>query len=218
MSKWQGVIYTPDDEPYLGLDQLKQLDKMISLTMELNAKIAPAIRGRSLSDLEKAAVEIIPHGFSIALSIRELIRQGYLLSARILVRPLAERAAVITYLVDNPSSVEAWRDGWKHKDRPPLWKLIASMREGTERLGDHEEIAREIAADFHMLVHADPVGASKNAILTDDGQPGFSPTKDLDSPIRCEDLCLQVTTFLIILSARAAEILGPKTKEEMLCP
>jgi hypothetical protein len=37
-----------------------------------------------------------PQGISLALSIRELIRQGYLFAALVLVRPLIERAVRIS--------------------------------------------------------------------------------------------------------------------------
>jgi hypothetical protein len=34
-----------------------------------------------LSDLQKAACQIVPQGINLALTIRELIRQGYLFSS-----------------------------------------------------------------------------------------------------------------------------------------
>lgn len=68
--------------------------------MEKNAKIGPWTHGRNLTPLQSAATELLPHGFSIPLGIRELVRQGYLISAEILLRPLIERAAVIGYLCE----------------------------------------------------------------------------------------------------------------------
>jgi hypothetical protein len=40
------------------------------------------------------------------LSIRELIRQGYLFGAMVLVRPLAERTAILLYLQRKPAEIE----------------------------------------------------------------------------------------------------------------
>jgi hypothetical protein len=51
-----------------------------------------------LTDLQRAACQIVPQGINLALSIRELIRQGYLFAALVLVRPLIERAAIISYM------------------------------------------------------------------------------------------------------------------------
>ena len=93
-------IFTPDNEPYLGRESVFQFDNMILVAMEQNQRIAPWTQGRDLTPLQWAETELIPHGFSIALSIRELVRQGYLISAEILLRPLIERAAVISYLSD----------------------------------------------------------------------------------------------------------------------
>jgi hypothetical protein len=88
VENFEGVIFTPGNEPYLGRQSVFQFDKMIQTAMEKNAKIAPWTRGRDLTLLQRAGTELLPHGFSIALSIRELVRQGYLISAEILLRPL----------------------------------------------------------------------------------------------------------------------------------
>ena len=108
-------IFTPDNEPYLGRESVFQFDQMIQAAMEKNAKIGPWTHGRNLTPLQSAATELLPHGFSIALSIRELVRQGYLISAEILLRPLIERAAVISYLCEAPSALPLWEAGWPHK-------------------------------------------------------------------------------------------------------
>ena len=72
-------IFTPDNEPYSGRQSVFQFDNMILVAMEQNQKIAPWTHGRDLTPLQRAGTELIPHGFSIALSIRELVRQGYLI-------------------------------------------------------------------------------------------------------------------------------------------
>lgn len=114
---------------YLGRESVFQFDQMIKAAMEKNAKIGPWTHGRNLTPLQSAATELLPHGFSIALSIRELVRQGYLISAEILLRPLIERAAVISYLCETPSALPLWEAGWPHKSRPPLYKMLAAMRQ-----------------------------------------------------------------------------------------
>jgi hypothetical protein len=61
-----------------------------------------------LSPLQEAAAELVPSASSIALSIRELVRQGYLLSAAMLRRPLFERVATLSYLIEHPDAVKLW--------------------------------------------------------------------------------------------------------------
>ena len=88
-------IYTPDNEPYLGRVSVFGFDNQISFTLYVNGFIAGYTRAHhsELSPLQTAAAQIIPQGISLALSVRELIRQGYLFGALVLVRPLIERAA-----------------------------------------------------------------------------------------------------------------------------
>ena len=74
--RWKGLIFTPDDEPYLGRELLFHFDEVITASMEQNSRIIPLTRQRSLSDLQKAATQLIPQRISLALSIRELIRRG----------------------------------------------------------------------------------------------------------------------------------------------
>jgi hypothetical protein len=112
--------------------------------MEQNTKIGPWTHGRTISPLQMAATELIPHGFSIALSIRELVRQAYLISAEILLRPLIERAAVISYLCETPSALPLWEAGWPHKSRPPLYKMLAAMSGANKNLQESEGLAKQI--------------------------------------------------------------------------
>ena len=74
----EATTYDPSNEPYLGRQSVFHFDNMISVAMEASAPIAAYTHQANLSRLQKAATEIIPHGFSLALSIRELVRQGYL--------------------------------------------------------------------------------------------------------------------------------------------
>ena len=92
------VIFTPSDERYLGRELLLSFDKLISVCLELNSKCAPASHGRQLSTFQRALCILVPQTISQALSIRELIRQGYLFGAKVLVRPLTERAVTMVYL------------------------------------------------------------------------------------------------------------------------
>ena len=133
---------------------------MIVAAMEQNTKIGPWTHGKALTPLQRAGTELLPHGFSIALSIRELVRQGYLISAEILLHLLVERAAVVSYLCEKPTSVCLWEAGWPHKSRPALYKMLAVMR-GSGDARENEDMARHITQHFNAIVHADPSGSRR---------------------------------------------------------
>jgi hypothetical protein len=80
-------VYLPHNEPYLGQPHLLAFDQAIPDAMRANLEVARRTFVKPLSSLQIAATEIIPQDISIALSIRELIRQAYLYSAAILIRP-----------------------------------------------------------------------------------------------------------------------------------
>ena len=112
------AVYIPDNEPYLGRETVFAFDNAIIASMNANDHIAPYTHKIEKSDLQWAACQIIPQGISLALSIRELVRQGYLFGALVLTRSLVERAATILYLHHNPQKVEIWKRGWKYNERP----------------------------------------------------------------------------------------------------
>jgi hypothetical protein len=70
------VIFTPDNEPYLGRELLHHFDNTICACLEQNAEIAPRTHGLDKTDLQAAACQLIPQSISVALSIRELIRKA----------------------------------------------------------------------------------------------------------------------------------------------
>src|SRR5450759_4218689 len=104
------AVFTPDNEPYLGLQSVLWFDRIIVWALESNHQVAAYTHSHrsDLSPLQRAGCQITPQGVNIALSIRELVRQGYLFPAMVLMRPLIERAAVISYLALNPRAVSLW--------------------------------------------------------------------------------------------------------------
>lgn len=115
-------VFTPDDEPYLGRELLLQFDNLICSCLELNSKCAPASHDRGLSDFQRALCILVPQTISLGLSIRELIRQGYLFGAKVLIRPFVERAVTMLYLFHNHDALGIWNEGWDHRRRPGLKK------------------------------------------------------------------------------------------------
>src|SRR5437016_3034298 len=122
------VIFTPDNEPYLGRPLLIHFDQLISSAMEQNAVTAPRSHGMVLTDHQNMACQVIAQAVSITLSIRELIRQGYLFGGHVLLRALVERAAILLYLNLYPAEIDRWKRGWDQKDAPSLAKMFDAIQ------------------------------------------------------------------------------------------
>ena len=208
------VVFTPDDEPYLGRQSVYQFDTIIQLFVEEQLRIAVLTRHGRLSPLQEAAGELVPSASSIALSIREFVRQGYLLSAAILKRPLFERVATLSYLIEHPDAVNLWRDGWPHGSRPSLKERIRAMHNASgERTAGRppptEATIRQVLDEMNSLVHGDPVAALHGAVLMDDGRAGYTISKDVRSPNRADEVCFFATMMLVVLLARSTQLFPP---------
>ena len=200
-------VYLPNNEPYLGEPHLLAFDKAIPDALRTNLEVARRTFVKPISPRQIAATEIIPQGISIALSIRELIRQAYLYSAAILIRPLIERAGTIYYLRAHPDAVEAWRNGWPRRAQPSFEELLSGMHPAAP--GEIQEAFRTM---LHKLVHSDPAGSVYNMFDRHDGVPVFSCGKMIDQPRVCNLVSIAGRHYLERLVAIAVEIFPPPSE------
>lgn len=177
-----------------------RFDLIIVEALKANQAVARASHERQLTPLQLAACEIIPQAISISLSIRELIRQCYLLSGMILIRPLIERTAIISYLVKNPGAVDLWKLGWPHGKRPSLAKMLDSM--GWDGVGD--SMGRKICDTFNHLVHGDPLASEWNEIKLETGKTGYASGRITDRPDLCDTLASLAYSHMLVLMAMMA--------------
>jgi len=190
------AVYLPSNEPYLGRSSVFHFDQVIISCLERNTQIAALTHRIQLSDLQKAACEIIPQGINLALSIRELVRQAYLFGAAVLMRPLIERAAIISYLHTHLDKVGIWQRGWQHRERPSLREMLSTM---SSKCDIHA--AQAICDSFNPVVHGSPGAASWNLIDLGDRGMGYSVSKVIDRPDLCDSICFQAYCYLIVLMA-----------------
>jgi hypothetical protein len=109
----------PIQGPCLGRETLFLFDNVIIGAMEVNQRTAAWIHGKALTQLQRVGCQILPNGFSIALSIRELVRSGHLFSTEVLLRPLIERVAVISHLMEiGDNALDLWERGWRRRAIP----------------------------------------------------------------------------------------------------
>ncbi len=196
-------VFMPDNEPYLGRPLLVLFDRTITQAMAIHRQLGARTFATDLTAIQIAAVEIIPQGISIALSMRELIRQAYLFSAGILMRPLIERTGMIYYLHGNAAAVTAWNDGWPRKSQPTFDNLLdLVMGPGSD---EEREAARTV---LHKLVHSDPRSASFNATVRSDGLLASASGKELNEPIKADTISALATNCLDKLTKISVVLLG----------
>jgi hypothetical protein len=201
------AVYLPHNEPYLGRPLLLEFDLAIPGAMDQNTTIAAITFETEMSELQATIAEVVPQGISIALSVRELIRQSYLFSATILLRPLLERTALAFYLIDTPAAVTAWHSGWARSEQPSLTTLLENLlnRWGTPGSSD----SKDLATMLHKVVHSDPMAAHWN-LTSKNGRIAYSSGKLVDAP-EVADFCagfgLRCLQHLIV----AAQTAFPKS-------
>jgi hypothetical protein len=193
------IIFTPDNEPYLGRKPLYVFDKLIVSAMELNGRVASYTHAKELNELQRAAAQIIPQGLNLALSIREMVRQGHLFTAAVLLRSLIERAAIISYLWRNPDAIKTWELGWRYKERPSLARMLETMHPD----GDLEA-AKRVCETFNHLAHGDPMGAEFNLVQVSEDAFGYGVGRVTDNPNLADFVCDQAISWLTILSSMLA--------------
>ncbi len=200
-------VYLPGNEPYLGVEGVYDFDLAIPRAMAVHADIGKATFAANLSPLQLAATVIIPQGVSLALSVRELIRQAYLYPAAILLRPLVERTGMIQHLAMHPASLEAWQRGWPRKSQPSFTKLIELvMPDGSS---SEHKLTTEI---LHKLVHTDPKGAPFNTFSLPDGSLAYAAGKELSQPKKAEAIALLASHCLRRLTATSVLCFGQRQR------
>jgi hypothetical protein len=131
---------------------------------------------------------IIPQALSIALSIRELLRQGYLFGAHVLIRALVERAAILIYLDLFPEEIDRWNRGWHNGDAPGLAAMLDKIN--AKWFPNSDVSGRDLTAEMNSLLHAKPDSARWNTVpASKPGFEGYAVSKILNRPDLCDEAC-----------------------------
>jgi hypothetical protein len=140
----------------------------------------------------------IAQALSLALSIRELIRQGYLFGGHVLVRPFVERGAILLYLHLYPDDIGIWNRGWTNKEAPGL-ALMLDRIQSAKRAPDDIVRGSDLTASMNNLLHAKPGSAQWNLIPLREDCHGHAVSKILNRPDLCDDLCGNVVPWLAVV-------------------
>jgi hypothetical protein len=108
-------------------------------------------------------------------------------------RSLMERVAITFYLEQNPAEIGVWERGWKHGERPGLPAMLKLVG---DRRFEHVEVGPRFTSEYNSLTHGDLASAALNMVFTEDGDPAYGVSKDLDSPEVCDRVCWEATVWL----------------------
>jgi hypothetical protein len=147
------------------------MSEMVDLALDDCRVVSVAVQEADWSPIQRAMVGLVPIGMSVVCSIRELVRLGYIPSAKILLRPLIERVVTGEYLFGNVGATEDWNSGWSKKGRPTLAQLLSAFENGYK---DDWKIYQEFMVDdFNAVVHPNPVGDEQFRSPNESGQQVF---------------------------------------------
>ena len=205
-------VYLPDNEPYLGREPLHLFDRLIVLRLEEHKEIAKYTHAENLNDLQRAVAAIVPQGVSIALAIRELIRQAYLFPAFVLLRPLVERTASVAWLRVHPEAVASWHAGWPSAARPRLPQMLATLLEWDQVGGQDVSKVGEFTKLLHQMVHGDPAITFWNVERETSGRIMYGMGKMTASPVMCDFITFVALHYLSLITKLAQEVLIPNDK------
>lgn len=122
-----------------------------------------------------------------------------------LIRPLIERAGIISYLCENPAAVEIWERGWKYKERPTMDEMLSSMSKKAD-----SETRKMIRSSHNSFVHGDPFSTRNSLTGLKNGTLGYSSSTILDTPELCDQICFESYCYLIVITGRMVEIFPDK--------
>lgn len=145
---------------------------------------------------------VIPQALNISLSMRELVRQGYLFGAHVLLRALVERAAILLYLRLYPECIGTWNRGWHFPEAPGLAKMLEAIQKKSENIPDIA--GGKLTAEMNSLLHSKPDSALWSLISIDGEKFGFASSKMLESPDLCDDLCAKTIPWIVVVLAMMA--------------
>jgi len=148
------------------------------------------------------AAQVIPQSISIFLALRELIRQGYLFGAQVLIRPLMERCVILLYLRDHPEAVSIWQRGWKHNEAPSLAKMCEALHRARGNGGGFR--GYHLTDPLNAILHGRPDSAVWSLTSSEFGDLAHAPSKMLSSPELCDNLCDNAIPWVAVTAGMIA--------------
>ncbi|MCW6550165.1 hypothetical protein NFB56_15065 [Yersinia ruckeri] len=202
-SKISPIIFTPDNEPYLGRELLNCLDIQIISALKQSSDISSNYNDSTLDNYQCMANQVISQSISLVLSIRELIRQGYLFGGHVLNRSLIERVTILLYLHLHPEHIEKWDQGWVGGRGGGKAPSLGFMFTAIQKKLDRQPVVpgHELTNILNSLVHGKPDSAPWNLVSLGGNKAVHAVSKILQRPELCDELCVNVIPQLCIISS-----------------
>lgn len=207
------TIFTLENEPFLGRESVYHFDQMLCVLGENADMLAPLTLSEDLDAWQKVVVDILPGAASIAFSIRELVRQGYLYGAATLRRSLFERSVRLQFIRNNSEAMELWSAGWPFNRRPSLNKMIeaittddfSSVEDYVRKYGSKSGFGKHLTSHLNAIVHGDPLAVLVDEMEHSSGKPMQRFPKQLGDQTLCDDVCFCSAMDVIVIVAMALD-------------
>jgi len=186
------------NDPYSTLSGVQFLDEKLAMLCTRVARLSEiSVSSGKLTPLQKAAFQLIPASSSLANSIKHLIKEGYLLSALVLFRPLMERVATLSYLNTREGAVALWEAGWPHGQRPSLRDRLNTLMPGAD-----VDILDSFAAavtKYNSLIHGDPLAAQQSLLQVSEHEHAYALDRDYATPARAHHIAFETALIIVFL-------------------
>ncbi|MEM9753286.1 MAG: hypothetical protein AAF916_07855 [Planctomycetota bacterium] len=171
---------------YIDRKSMLALDACVSVCLKASNHVALQSRTMVMLQHQSVAAVLLPQSLYIGLSIESLLKQGYLLSAAILMRPMWERIGTAFYLKKNKPKIAAWRSNWNGKRPPSLKTLLDAIDGEIDEVRDVDGIST-----LHGLVHGNWEEMGCSISSQSSSQVGVSAGPIADAPEHVDHFALQ---------------------------
>jgi hypothetical protein len=180
-------------EPYADRSALIRFDEIIKLALDAYHRTLRRVHVVDSTDARVMVGVVAPQLYSLALSIRELVRLGYLFGAQVLMRPLMERSCILLYLRIRPQEISKWNSGWQQGVAPSLGQMLDAINSSTSA----QDIMKGSAmiAPLNSLIHGKPDSAPWTLSQVE-GERSYMAGPMLKRPDLCDQVCVEAMAWL----------------------
>ncbi len=210
-------------DSYVELPEYRSLQELVSTADMFTRGIAAfCVHNKDLNRLEWATMQIASGTFSILFSVNELISSGYLVSAKILIRPIIDRMSTIAWLRSHgEQGLSVWERGWLHNDRERPKFLSEKLEclhefdlfEGSNTESLKDVLERDFIDILHGEVHGDLQSSLRNSAVGGDfhGMPASGPNP-FNIP-ECKALC-KLLSLVTMQFLKEVEVTLPRLMQK----
>jgi hypothetical protein len=158
---------------YVESESYRELSELLRTLNYFNLGLEAFMKKRTqLDHREKAILAIAANSISIIFSINLLLRNGFLVSSKVLLRPLVERIATLAAVSNKAEHLNSWYKGWGANHRPKdkegrrtLEALLAELNDFKLISGETRSIGEVLSKDFSKVMNFEVHGSYNSAEL-----------------------------------------------------